>query len=393
MPFYGLFALVVLMIVHESGHFFAAKAFKMRVEVFSIGFGPPIWKHQPKGSPTTYQIALIPLAYVRIAGMNPFEEVDPDDEGSYANGSLVARISAILAGPLANYVFASVVLFASLMLGGKVVETTKIVVTPQGAAKAAGFTDGDQILNINGQKVDKWEQLQKLVSGSPSQDLAVEVERAGARRTLHVTPRPLGKNGGGLIGVSPKPVPMPAGEALEASIVQPALIVGFTVKSLYRWIVGLEEAHLTGPLGMMRETEKAAELGLPFYLSVLAFLSTSVGFFNMLPIPGLDGARLLFLGYEAITRRQPNQRVEAQVHAVGILVLLAALALVSVREWGTDKTPSEQARESAQKKSAEKAAESKSSQATPALPGSLGTKPVAAPRAPEPAAPTLKPAE
>jgi regulator of sigma E protease len=347
MLLYGLFALVVLMIVHESGHFFAAKAFKMRVETFSIGFGPPIWKHTPKGSPTTYQIALIPLAYVRIAGMNPFEEVDPDDTGSYANASLVGRISAILAGPLANYFFASIVLFASLMIGGKVIETTKIVVTTQGAAKAAGLQDGDRILNIEGQPVGKWEQLQKIVSSSPGKKLAIEVERAQAKQTVYVTPRPLGKNGGGLIGVSPEPVPMPAGEALKASVVQPALIVSYTVKSLYRWILGLEKAQLTGPLGMMREAEKAAELGLAYYLSLLAFLSTSVGFFNMLPIPGLDGARLLFLGYEAVTRRQPNQRFEAQVHAVGILVLLAALALVSFREWGTDKTPSEQARESA----------------------------------------------
>jgi regulator of sigma E protease len=347
MPLYGLFALVVLMIVHESGHFFAAKAFKMRVETFSIGFGPPIWKHTPRGSPTTYQVALIPLAYVRIAGMNPFEEVDPDDKGSYANASLVGRITAILAGPLANYVFASIVLFASLMLGGKIIETTQVVVSDQGAAKAAGLQNGDRILRINGQDVGKWEQLQKVVSSSPGKPLTFEIEREKAKKSISVTPRPLGKNGGGLIGVSPKPVPMPVGEAVEASVVQPAMIVSYTVKSLYRWILGLEKAQITGPLGMMRETEKAAELGLPFYLSVLAFLSTSVGFFNMLPIPGLDGARLLFLGYEAVTRRQPNQRFEAQVHAVGILVLLAALALVSFREWGTDKTPSEQARESA----------------------------------------------
>jgi regulator of sigma E protease len=345
MPLYGIFALVVLMIVHESGHFFAAKAFRMRVETFSIGFGPPIWKHTPKGSPTTYQLALIPLAYVRIAGMNPFEEVDPDDEGSYANASLVGRISAILAGPLANYVFASVAFFASLMIGGKIIETTKVVVSAQGAAKAAGLHDGDRILGIEGQPVGKWEQLQKIVSSSPGKKIALEIERDSVKQTIHVTPRPLGKNGGGIIGVSPEPVPMPVGEALKTSVVSPAMIVSYTVKSLYRWIVGLEKAQLTGPLGMMRETEKAAELGFSFYLSVLAFLSTSVGFFNMLPIPGLDGARLLFLGYEAVTRRQPNQRFEAQVHAVGILVLLAALALVSFREWGTDKTPSEQARE------------------------------------------------
>ncbi len=346
MPFYGLFALALLMIVHESGHYFAARAFNMRVERFSIGFGPAIWRHKPKGSPTTYQVALIPfLAYVQIAGMNPFEEADPEDKGSYANASLVGRISAIIAGPLANYVFASIVLFAALMLGGKVVETTRLEVTPDGAAMAAGFEDGDRVVAIDGQHVEKWEELQKTVLSSPGKELRVRVERSGKEVDLAVVPRPLGKDGGGLIGVRPEPVAMPVLEAAEAALVQPALIVGYTVKSLYRWISGKEKGQLTGPIGMMRETEKAAELGLPFYLQIIAFLSTSVGFFNMLPLPALDGGRLIFLAYEAVTRRQPNQKLEGQIHAVGMLMLLFALAFVSFREWGSNKTPSEQASE------------------------------------------------
>jgi regulator of sigma E protease len=101
---FGILGLGLLMVVHETGHYLAARAFKMRVTRFSIGFGPALARHTPKGSPTTYQIAIIPLlAYVQIAGMNPLEEVDPNDEGSYANASLVGRITTIVAGPLANY--------------------------------------------------------------------------------------------------------------------------------------------------------------------------------------------------------------------------------------------------------------------------------------------------
>lgn len=357
MPFYGLFALAVLMIVHESGHYFAARAFNMRVERFSIGFGPAIWRHKPKDSPTTYQLALIPfLAYVQIAGMNPFEELDPDDKGSYANASLVGRISAIIAGPLANYVFASIVLFAALMIGGKVVETTRLEVSDGGAAMTAGLENGDRVMAIDGKPIAKWEELQKTVIESPGKKLMVRVERGGKPIDLEVVPRPLAKDGGGLIGVRPEPVPMPAFEAAEAALVQPALIVAYTVKSLYRWISGKEKGQLTGPIGMMRETEKAAELGLPFYLQIIAFLSTSVGFFNMLPLPALDGGRLIFLAYEAVTRRQPNQKLEGQIHAVGMLMLLFALAFVSFREWGSDKTPSEEASQS-EKKSAPQASQ------------------------------------
>src|SRR4051812_50085607 len=125
------------MVVHELGHLLAARAFGMRVLRFSIGFGPPLWRHKARGSETIYQVALIPfLAYVQIAGMNPFEEVDPEDKSSYANASLIGRVSAIFAGPLANYLFASVLFFAALVIGGNRVPTTSVVVM-DGPAQAA----------------------------------------------------------------------------------------------------------------------------------------------------------------------------------------------------------------------------------------------------------------
>lgn len=345
---YGLLALVILMIVHESGHYFVARAFGMRVERYSIGFGPTIWRHKPKDSDTTFQVAIIPFfAFVQIAGMNPFEEIDPEDRTSYANASLTARIATIMAGSLANYFFASILFFAALLLGGKQVETTQIEVIPGGAAEVAGFQNGDKVLRIEGKTIETWEQMRTTVLAHPEKDLTVDVERAGAPVSLFVTPRPLGPEGGGLIGVRPQPAPMPVGEAAVQSITQPALIVALTVKSIYRMILGQEEGQLTGPIGIMRETGKAAEMGLPVYLSIIAFLSTSVGFFNLLPLPALDGGRLIFLGYEAITRRRPNQKVEAQIHAVGMIVLLAIITFVSFREWGSDKTPSEQAAEKA----------------------------------------------
>src|SRR5215204_4234800 len=143
----GILGLALLMVVHEAGHLIAARAFGMRVLRFSIGFGPALWRYQAKGSETVYQVALIPfLAYVQIAGMNPLEEVDADDKGSYANASLIGRISAIFAGPLANYLFASVLFVAAFMIGGELVPTTKVDVMDKGAAKTARMKDGDRIV-------------------------------------------------------------------------------------------------------------------------------------------------------------------------------------------------------------------------------------------------------
>jgi regulator of sigma E protease len=343
---YAILGLAVLMIVHETGHFLVARAFGMRVERFSIGFGPALWRHRPPNSDTTYQVALIPfLAYVQIAGMNPFEDIDPEDKGSYANASLIGRIAAIIAGPLANYFFASIVFFAAMMLGGKEVETTRIEVVKDGAAAAAQMQDGDEIVAIEGQRIEKWNEMRDAVRKSPNKAIAVEVKRDGKPVTLNVTPRP-GEDGVAVIGVRAERAPMPFGEAAKRSIIQPAAIVALTVVSLSRWITGKEEGQLSGPIGIMRETKKAADAGLPAYLSIVGFLSTSVGFFNMLPFPALDGGRLMFLSYEAITRRRPNQKIEAQIHAVGMLMLLALLLVVSFRELG-GKAPSDEAQEKA----------------------------------------------
>ncbi len=381
----AILGLAVLMIVHECGHYFVARAFKLRVDRFAIGFGPPIWKHQPKGSPTIFQVGLIPfLAYVQISGMNPFEEIDPEDKGSYANASLLARISTIFAGPLANYVFASIVFFAALMLGGKYAEEPVVTVVPDSAAEVGGLLDGDEIVAIEGKKIEKWEQIPDFILPRAGEKVHLDVRREGQTRSLVVVPRE--QEGKGFLGVGRAKLPMPVGQAVTQSILQPALIVKLTVVSLGRMLTGQEDGQLTGPIGIMRETKKAAEMGLPIYLSIIGFLSTSVGFFNMLPVPALDGGRLAFLGYEAITRRRPNQKVEAQIHMAGMLLLLTALVLVSFREFNSDKTPSEVAAEKREQASQDQAAQEEASGQGQAQPAA-GAQAPSAPQAPASSSP------
>jgi regulator of sigma E protease len=358
---HAILGIALLMVVHEAGHFFVARAFGMRVERFAIGIGPTIWRHQPKDSDTIYQVGLIPfLAYVQIAGLNPFEEIDDDDEGSYANATLFARICAIVAGPLANYLFASLLFFAALLAGGKPSETTEINVEPDRPAAAAGLVSGDKIVSIDGEAIKKWKDIPPAVQPKPGQEIKIEVQRGGRTLTLSATPED--RDGKGLLGVSAIRIPMPWSEAGIRSFELPAMIVAMNLEGIGRMFSGKEKPKLSGPLGLMRETKKAAKAGFSAYLWMVAFLSTAVGFFNMLPVPALDGGRLMFLGYEAVTRRRPNQKVEAQIHMVGMIMLLTTLVLVTYREWGTDKTPSEQAAENQKKaREAEKAKADKAS--------------------------------
>jgi regulator of sigma E protease len=327
----AILGLAVLMIVHEAGHLLAARAFGMRVVRFSIGFGPALWRYQSKGSETVYQVALIPfLAYVQIAGMNPFEEVDPDDKSSYANASLIGRVTAIFAGPLANYLFASVLFFAALVIGGKPVPTTSVIPL-DGPAKAAQMKRGDTIVNIDGVAVTDWDQMRELILARPNKPLDVQILRGQEHLTLKITPQL--KEGGGKIGVQPieKQVPIGMREALSASVRMPFSVVQELVLGLSRIITGKEKPDFKGPVGIVKETSKAAQLGTPEFLSFLAALSAYLGGFNLLPFPALDGGRLAFLAYEAVTRRKPNARVEANIHAFGLMLLIALITVVTFR--------------------------------------------------------------
>jgi regulator of sigma E protease len=326
-----ILGLAVLMVVHEGGHHLVARAFKMRVLRFSIGFGPPLWRFQPRGSDTVYQVALIPfIAYVQIAGMNPFEEVEPGDKGSYANASLLARVLTVIAGPLANYLFASVLFFAAFVIGGKPGESTAIEVLADGAAEKADLRDGDKVLTIDGVAVQDFEQMRKIIVANPTRELALTVDRAGKVESLKITPEAKGENGGGLIGVKPAREPMPIREAVISSIISPAQVVEVLVVGLVRIVTGREKADLAGPVGIVKFGAKTVDLGADDFLGFLAKMSAYLGGFNLLPIPALDGGRLMFLGYEAVARRKPNARVEAHIHAVGLLMFLALMVVVSV---------------------------------------------------------------
>jgi len=329
------FGLALLMVVHEAGHFVAARRYGMRVTRFSIGFGPRLVQHQPKGSDTVYQIALIPfLAYVQIAGMNPYEETDPADKASYANAKLWARIVTIFAGPLANYVFASLLFFLGFAIGGRVVNDMTVTFPPgdPGPAITAGVQQGDRILAVAGRHVDEWEDLREAISAHPGEAIDLEIERKGEVVHVSVTPGPKGAKNEGRIGILPTGQhreKIGIGTAAVLSVTEPPKVVYLLVRGLARMVVGKEKLEASGPVGIMKETAAAVKLGPGETLQLLGAISAYLGGFNLLPFPALDGGRLLFLGFEAASRRKPDAKVEARVHAIGLLMMLMLMAIVT----------------------------------------------------------------
>ena len=333
----AILGLAVLMVVHEGGHYLAARRFGMRVTKFSIGFGPTLWKHRPKNSPTTFQIAIIPfLAYVQIAGMNPYEEIDPKDPESYANASLWARIATIGAGPLANYLFASVLMFFGFILGGNaVVDDTsmRVSVGKGGPAAEIGMIDGDKIVSVNGEHINDWDQLKNVVGSKPGEQIDIEIDRDG--KVMHFKPTP---NAGGehkakiMIGPYTTIQPVTVGQAAVLAVKEPPKVVYGLVKGLARMLSFKEKPELSGPVGIGKEMAAAAKDGAHTYLKLLGALSAYLGGFNLLPFPALDGGRLIFLLFEAASRRRADAKVEAKVHAIGLLMFLTLIAFVTYSE-------------------------------------------------------------
>ncbi|APR84415.1 Intramembrane protease RasP/YluC, implicated in cell division based on FtsL cleavage [Minicystis rosea] len=354
-------AIALLMIVHECGHFFTARAFGMRVTKFSIGFGPTffrivpedgwfwfttagvrlrMWKHDPvRHGPTIYQVAMIPfLAYVQIAGMNPLEDIDESDKGSYANASLLGRILTIFGGPAANYLFASVFFFLSFFFGGKPYAndepgTTKVAVVPGRPADIAQVHTGDRIVEVAGVPVDRWQEMADQISKHPNQQIPLVVEREGKRVALSV--KPLDEKGKGKIGVAlnmRKPVSVK--EAAVEAVKSPPVAVKMLVVGLGDFFTGKAGGdQLSGPVGMVKETAKVAQEGWTVLMWWLGTLSAYLGAFNLIPFPALDGGRLMFLGYEATTRRRPNARIEAHIHVIGLFMMLGLMVYATVNDF------------------------------------------------------------
>ena len=333
----AILGLAILMVVHEGGHYLVARRFGMRVTKFSIGFGPTIWKRKPKDSPTTFQVAIIPfLAYVQIAGMNPYEEIDPKDPESYANASLWGRIATIAAGPLANYLFASVLMFFGFVLGGHTVvdeSSMKVSIGRDGPAAQIGMQDGDRILSVNGEHIRDWDHLKQVVGSKPGEPIDVEVERGSEKVHFHPTPLGSGEHKAKImVGPFTTVQPVSAGEAAVLAVKEPPKVVIGLVKGLARMLSFKEKPELSGPVGIGKEMAAAAKDGAHTYLKLLGALSAYLGGFNLLPFPALDGGRLLFLLFEAASRRKADAKLEAKVHAIGLLMFLTLIAFVTYSE-------------------------------------------------------------
>ena len=236
------------------------------------------------------------------------------------------RFLVIAAGPGVNYLVAFVIIAVLYLSNGFLdLGTTRIEVIPGGPAAAAGLQSGDRVLAVDGVPVDSFEdfraELQK--PGAPP-DRRFDVLRGGGRQDVIVHPER------GTISVRPDRVlvRLPFAEAVPRALHDVWALNAATLGALWDAVRGKGSASLAGPIAIVRQASAEVRRGIADFAAILANISVGLALFNFLPVPALDGGRLVFLGYELVTRRKVNHRFESIVHVIGLLLLLALLLSV-----------------------------------------------------------------
>jgi regulator of sigma E protease len=275
---------------------------------------------------------------VKTAGMAPGEEIAADDRSAYSHQPAWRRFIVILAGPAMNYLLA-VVLAAGLIatMGLREPDSTSTIgdVIGGGAAERAGLRPGDRVVGAAGAPVDGWTALVAAVRAHPGRDLSLQVERSGApvgSPPVAMTIRPDDSGGIGKAGIGPHLRAVQAGpaEAVAMAFQKTNDKAGEILGGLGQVVTRKQKAELQGPLGIAQEMTRSARAGAAPFLMMVWLISLMLAIFNFLPLPALDGGRLVFLVYEIVARRPVNQKAEAVIHTVGFLALIALLLGVTV---------------------------------------------------------------
>ena len=320
-----------IVIFHELGYFLLAKWNGIEVIEFSLGMGPRLLSHV--WGDTRYSLKLLPIGgSCQMVG----EEEANDSEGAFGNKSVWARIAVVAAGPVFNFILAWVL--ALIIVGSVGYDNTMVDIIPDSAAAEAGMEDGDQIISINGSRTWLYREVSLYSSLHQGQTATVVFERNGEKQTVVLTPKQ-SDTGAYLYGFS-RTVQREKGGALETvgySCAEIRYWLKATVESLKMLIggqVGLEE--MSGPVGIVStigDTYKESRVDGWYYVTmnmimIAILLSVNLGVMNLLPIPALDGGRLVFLILEAIRGKAIPQEKESMVHFTGFVLLMGLMAVI-----------------------------------------------------------------
>lgn len=347
------FALILTsaVVVHELAHYFNARSVGVEVRAFSVGIGPIIARRRWRG--TEWRLSLLPLGgYVDLPGMAPKVGEDGElqhAEDGMATKALGAKLWVLVGGVIANYILGCVLIawavslqpaYHELISGAPVdVHGSTIEAVSDGSAAASlGLEPGDVIVSLNGISDPTPDQVVEQVQSAG--ELVMGLDRAGERLTLTTAWPPPNAAEPPLLGIQIAAVvePVSFAQALpQAAVfgirVIPEMVRGF-VSGFASAISGAENTDVAGPVGMVSMVNQATNVGLAPVVLLAAVINFSLAVFNLLPIPGLDGGRMLLAGIVAVRGRPFRPGQEEQFHFFGVMAVLALIVLITFRELG-----------------------------------------------------------
>lgn len=332
---FAIVALGVLIIFHEAGHYWVAKRSGMSVSRFSIGFGPVLYETERNG--TLFQVAAIPLGgFVQIDGMDPEDELEDPSKGFEAK-PFHLKFATILAGPVANYLLGFLILFVGLaFFYEKPMPPIRMVsVAADSAASEAGLQEGDLLLGTDSASFQEVSDFGEAIQSSQGKAIQLRVKRGDEELQLPITPREAG--GRYLVGVQYEGAElvsanMGVAEAALSSakdLVSSSWMMLSALPALFKKGSG---AEVSGPIGIVRVLSGQMDRSWQAAIPTVARLSVMLGLFNLLPIPALDGSRLLFLLIGAIRRKRVSPKVENYVHLGGLILMLGLFVVISFND-------------------------------------------------------------
>jgi regulator of sigma E protease len=347
--FWFLIVLTVLVFIHELGHYLIARRNGVKIEVFSIGFGPELYGWWDRAG-TRWKFSAIPLGgYVKMFGdadassglpINLTKLSLEERELSFHCKRLGQRAAIVAGGPIANFVFAIVALALLFMTYGQPFTPPEIGQVVQGsAAEAGGIRPGDAIVSIDGQLIDRFEDVQQIVRMNPAVPLTVVVKRDGQPVTLHVTPSRveesdrLGRREIGQLGIrggAPKYVRRDPASAVVRAFDETWNLSATTLEAMWQMVLGRRTTdELGGPLRIAQLSGEVAQGGIVPLIWFMAVLSVNLGLINLFPVPVLDGGHLLFYAAEAIRGKPLGQRAQEYGFRIGLALVLTLMVFAT----------------------------------------------------------------
>ena len=326
----ALLVFMVVVVVHEFGHFIFAKRAKIKVNEFSVGMGPKIIGKQ-KGD-TLYSIRALPLGgFCAMEGEDENEEeqdLDFSERGHFNGATIGGRILTIFAGPLFNFILAFVILFSLFAIRGHQTTTVESVKKNSVALKC-GIQPGDKIIGIGDYEIKSWKDIHTSLSKLDKQETGVKVIRGNKEIDILVKFENSGEKVLGVTSKLERSLLMSVKESLNTFFYFISSMFDI-LRQLFTGKVGV--GQLSGPIGVVGAISSAASNGIYSLLYITASLSVNLGFINLLPIPALDGGRLVFLFIELILGRPVSRSKEGLIHTIGFIFLMGLILFVSFKD-------------------------------------------------------------